>query len=265
MDAFKISRSQGDATLTPALRGIVYLRVLAGWQHPSGAWLVIAETPGFPSHMSVHWRACAHYGTDALEFADAFDDLDRDAGWARALKSAEIAYAQGPGPGVLAKAELVKDNMTRRGKAAGNASVDARAKLLEEKSVALEVAKRWKVHYMPQYDAKRWLFDPTGFPGQAVINFTWKKLAGTCAFIAPEEDGIGWRVGRGWYPRMNDEAPRIEEDIVRHYGSNPFKTDPAIQLLEALLRTDPEKWLRGDYTAFWDGKMRRAPDGWEEG
>ena len=103
---------------------------------------------------------------------------------------------------------------------------------------------------LPNYDPRAWTFNPSYDTRDVpVLNFTWAKQEHTYAYIKP--DGAdGWQIGRGWYPHMNEDNGRIEEIVANHVGETLKADDPAILMFERLLKTDPEKWLKGDYSRF---------------
>src|SRR5258708_1357851 len=135
MADFKISRSAGLTSRSSLLRAVVYMNVLAGWKHESGAWLVIAECPSFPQTMNVHWRATDHYSESCLEFVDSFTDDESKDAWARALKSAEIAWEAGPSTALEDKARASdakwKNKLSEAGERGGRKSGETRSAIAE--------------------------------------------------------------------------------------------------------------------------------------
>ncbi len=256
MDAFKISRSAALASVTPLMRSIVYLTIIAAWKHESGAWLCIATTPGHPAHYSVHWRSTEHWGAGSLEFVDAFENPLPVKAWAHALESAEKAWTDGPSVTIRDKAEKTRDMLTDKlssaGTRGGQKSGQVRAAMSEERKDAEALGKKYALHFIPQFDTRIWFFNPSwDARDRPVINFTWKKQQQTYAYLAISKDGATWELGRGWFPGMNDDNARIEEICFKELeGVSLSKDCPAVQILERLLKTDPEKWLRNDYTRF---------------
>lgn len=255
MAEFDISRGAGRATLDPALRAIVYLEMLAGFHHECGAWLVIAACPAFPSVLSIHWRATSHYSEDCLEFVGAFEEPDEEKAWLRALKCAEIAWQNGPSKVLETTARESQDRYNARlleGRTKGGRnSGKVRKENSEARQEAEDLAKRFGLHMVPRYDPQVWIFNPTrDAMSRPVINFTWNKQKQTYAYIAVESDNDGFEIGRGWFPGMNDDNARIEEVIAHHVGASYHKDDTAVLMLERLLKTNPEHWLKGDYVRF---------------
>lgn len=255
MADFKITRSAGLTTLTPLLRAIVYSNILAAWRHDSGAWLVIAECPSFPGVLNVHWRSTDHYSENCLEYVDAFENSSHALAWARALGSAENAWAAGPSEALAAKAtasaEKWKSKLQEGGTRGGQQSGKVRAEMSEARKDAEELGKRFHIHFVPQHDPRVWTFNPIRDTlDRPVINFTWKKQQQTYAYMGLEPDGQSWEIGRGWFPGMNDDNARIEEVCKRKVEGVLLKGQPAVLMLERLLKTDPEHWLKGDYVRF---------------
>src|SRR5579871_4303795 len=97
MPNFSITRAEAEATITPKLAAIKLWKVLCGWEHESGAWLVICQVPAHPNVYALHWRATPIWQCGTIEFIDAYECQDDFLAWGRALSSAEHAWKKGPG------------------------------------------------------------------------------------------------------------------------------------------------------------------------
>lgn len=257
MASFKITRAAGSASLTGLLRSIVYLTALAAWKHESGAWLVIASIPSNPHVLTVHWRASEHWGSDGLEFVAAFEEADDKTAWARALKSAETAWADGPGEGVLAKAERTKGRLTDKlrdgGTKGGLKSGKVRAEIADTvKTERAELIRAYPnlAHYdHPKYDPRLWTVAPIREGGAWIWNVRYKTKKAPAVFvnmIIPTDDKTKVEVHRSFYVGQNEDNGMTHE-IVATFADD---IDAAFAVIGRLLASDPATWLCGDFASY---------------
>lgn len=251
--SFEISRLDGDASVTANLRCIAYLRPLAAWQHETGAWLVLGVLPNSPSIYSVHWRASEMSGTGSLAFAEgAFQEPDEVKGWLRALKLAHAVWEAGPPAAIVQKASGIKDKQREGNTKGGHKSGETRSQQAEERRAALELAKKFGLSILPEYDPRVWEFAPMrDLKDRPVIQFRYKKMLTTFAYMGQsKQEYASWEIGRQWHPGMNDDNAPITEVCLPDIGGSEDAKDPAYIAFAKLLKTDPAQWARGDYLRF---------------
>lgn len=252
MADFNITREQGEASVTANMQCIKYLRPMAAWEHDCGAWLVVGHLPLAPSVYCVHWRATDMSGTGNLAFASgSFQEQDEDIAWARVLKIAEKFWNAGVPESVAKKAAEFKAKRTADKTKAGKASGEARVeKWDEERARAKELARKLGV-ILPEYDVRVWEFMPTkDVRGNNVIQFAYKKMRTTFAYLATSESGEHFQIGRAWHPGMSEDNAPISEICYKEIGDGMDLTDDAYVVFAKLLKTDPAQWRLGDYVRF---------------
>jgi len=260
MPDFKIRRNAAASTLSSGLRAIVFFKIECGFEHESGAWLVIASIPNFPDVYNVHWRATDYYGEGKLEFVDAFEDADKDRAWARALQSAESAWEDGPADVLkeraaksAAKRKTGQIEATTRG---GHASGEARREKAETVKAEVTFVKQ-KYRFLNDYDllarynAKIWKLDaPDEFYR---VMWGWNTRKGSKAYVSmhmEDDDGNTIHLMRGWYPGGNEDNGMTHEKLMID-NINVEDGDQVCNrlrgLAERMLASDPTKWLSGEF------------------
>jgi hypothetical protein len=262
MADFTIRRNAAASTLTSGLRAILFYKIECGWQHESGAWLVIASIPNFPDVYNVHWRATDYWGEGKLEFIDAFEDADKDRSWARALQSAESAWDAGPAEVLKERAAVSagkrKTGQTEATTRGGHKSGEVRKEKAElVKTETDYVRKKYTMlnfyHLLAKYDPKVWKLDAPE-SGYRVV-FNWSPRKGPKTFVTihfENDDGNTAILSRSWHINGNEDNGMTFEKLIAeniNVADGDAVCDRIRGLAERMLATDPLKWEPGQFGA----------------